>query len=178
MAVNLVETTKLADLLKDEFEREAASTRRTLERVPEGQNDWKPHPRSMELGYLASLVATLPSWVISMVERDEFDIRSSEAQSFKPLQWSKRSELIEAHEKSVAQACDALSHTTDDHLFTPWKFLVAGHVVSESPRHIAIRDSVLSHLAHHRGQLTVYLRLNEAPVPAIYGPSADEGKFA
>jgi uncharacterized damage-inducible protein DinB len=178
MNVTLVETAKLADLLKAEFEREAASTRRTLERVPEGQNDWKPHPRSMELGYLASLVATMPSWVISMVEQDQFDMRSPEATKFKPLEWRTRGELIEAHEKSVAGACDALSRTTDDHLFTPWKFLVAGHVVSESPRHIAIRDSVLSHLAHHRGQLTVYLRLNEAPVPAIYGPSADEGKFA
>ena len=178
MAVQLAEVTKLADVFKAELEREAAGTRRALERVPEGQNDWKPHPRSMPLGYLASLVATMPSWVISMVEQDEFDMRSPEAEKFKPLEWRNRSELIAAHEKSVAGACEALSRTTDDHLLTPWRFVVGGHVVSENPRHIAIRDSVLSHLAHHRGQLTVYLRLNEAPVPAIYGPSADEGKFA
>jgi uncharacterized damage-inducible protein DinB len=177
MTVNLAETTKLADLFKAELEREAASTRRTLERVPEGQNDWKPHPKSMALGYLASLVATMPSWVISMVEQDELDLRSPEAAKFKPLEWSTRSELIAAHDQCVADACEALSRTTDEHLFTPWKFVVGGHVVNENARHIMIRDSVFSHLAHHRGQLTVYLRLNEALVPAIYGPSADEGSF-
>lgn len=168
----------LTDLFKAELEREAASTRRTLERVPEGQNSWKPHPKSMELGYLAALVATMPAWVISMVKQDEFDMRSPEAQQFKPLQWNRRGDLIAALDNSVKGATEALSNTNDDHLFTPWKFVVGGHVVSESPRHIMIRESVFNHLAHHRGQLTVYLRLNEAPVPAIYGPSADEGKFA
>ena len=77
----------------------------------------------------------------------------------------------------VAEAREALQNTTDEHLLTPWKFMVGGHVVSESPRHVMIADSVFSHLAHHRGQLTVYLRLNEASVPALYGPSADEGRF-
>jgi uncharacterized damage-inducible protein DinB len=168
---------KLTDLFKEELAREAASTRRTLERVPEGQNSWKPHPKSMELGRLASLVAIMPSWVISMVKQDEFDMRSPEAAKFSQLQWQNRGELIAALDKGVAGAHEALSSTDDDHLFTPWKFVVGGHVVSESPRHIMIRESVFNHLAHHRGQLTVYLRLNEAPVPAIYGPSADEGKF-
>lgn len=169
---------KLTDLFKAELEREAASTRRTLERVPEGQNSWKPHPKSMELGYLASLVATMPSWIISMVKQNELDISSPAAEKFKPLQWKSRGELIAALDRSVASANEALSTTNDDHLLTPWKFVVGGHVVSENPRHIMIRESVFNHLAHHRGQLTVYLRLNEAPVPAIYGPSADEGKFA
>jgi uncharacterized damage-inducible protein DinB len=177
MTATLIENVKLTDLFKEELEREAASTRRTLERVPEGQNDWKPHPKSMELGYLAALVATMPSWVISMVKQDAFDMRSPEAEKFKPLEWNTRQELIAALDASVAGAREALSNTTDEHLLTPWKFLVGGHVVNESPRHIMIRESVFSHLAHHRGQLTVYLRLNEAQVPAIYGPSADEGKF-
>lgn len=168
---------KLTDLFAAELEREAAGTRRTLERVPEGQNDWKPHPKSMALGYLAALVATMPSWVVSMVKQNEFDMRSPEAEKYKPMEWRTRTELLAAFDACMAEARAALSSTTDDHLMTPWKFVVGGHVVSESPRHLMIRDSVLNHLAHHRGQLTVYLRLNEAPVPAIYGPSADEGRL-
>ncbi|HTS38641.1 MAG TPA: DinB family protein [Candidatus Solibacter sp.] len=167
----------MTELFLAELEREAPGTRKALERVPEGHNDWKPHPKSMPLGYLASLVATLPSWIESMVKQDEFDIRGPAAATFKPLEWKTREDLIAAHDTSLARAREALSATNDDHLLTNWKFMVAGHVVSDQPRHIAIRDSVLSHLAHHRGQLTVYLRLNEASVPAIYGPSADEGRF-
>jgi uncharacterized damage-inducible protein DinB len=168
----------LAEIFRSELEREGAATRRTLERVPEGQNDWKPHPKSMALGYLAALVATMPSWIISMVKEDEFDLQSPGARKFKPIEWRRRTDLIAALDASLADASAALSGATDDHLFGPWKFVVGGHVVSENPRHVMIRESVFNHLAHHRGQLTVYLRLNEAPVPAIYGPSADEGKLA
>ena len=88
-----------------------------------------------------------------------------------------RKEWLAAHDEGVAQALEALANTTDEHLLTRWKFVVGGHVVSEEPRHIMIRDGVLSHLAHHCGQLTVYLRLNGEPVPALYGPSADEGQM-
>jgi len=169
---------KLTEFFLAQLEREAASTRLALQRVPEGHNDWKPHDKSMPLGYLASLVATMPSWVVSMVTQNEFDMRSPEAAKFKPLEWSTRAELLAALDAAVAGAREALQQTTDEHLLTPWKFVVAGHVVSENPRHVMIADSVISHLAHHRGQLTVYLRLNGASVPAIYGPSADEGRFA
>ena len=167
----------MTEMFMAELEREAEGTRKALERVPEGHNDWKPHPKSMPLGYLASLVATMPSWIVSMVKDDEFDMRGPAAQTFKPLEWKKREELVAALDSSIARAREALASTNDDHLMTNWKFVVGGHVVSDNPRHIAIRDSVLNHLAHHRGQLTVYLRLNEASVPAIYGPSADEGRF-
>lgn len=169
---------KMTDFFLAELEREATSTRSALQRVPAGHNDWKPHPRSMPLGYLASLVATMFSWIEAMVNQDEFDVRSPEAGKFKPLEWRSREELIEALDTSVSRARKALQNTTDDHLLTSWKFVAGGHVASESPRHVMISDSVFSHLAHHRGQLTVYLRLNEASVPAIYGPSADEGKVA
>jgi len=169
---------KLTDLLLAELDREAAGTRSALQRLPEGHNDWKPHPKSMPLGYLASLVATMPSWVVSMVKQDELDLRSPEASKFKPLEWNKRGELLAAHDACVAEAREALENTTDDHLMTSWKLKVGDHVASENVRHIMIADSVFNHLAHHRGQLTVYLRLNEASVPAIYGPSADEGRAA
>ena len=169
---------KLTELLVAQLEREAASSRLALQRVPEGHNDWKPHDKSMPLGYLASLVATMPSWIVSMVKLDEFDLKSSAAAKFKPLEWQTREQLIAALDSATAAAKEALQNTTDEHLLTNWKFAAGGHVMSESPRHIMITDSVFSHLAHHRGQLTVYLRLNEASVPALYGPSADEGRAA
>jgi uncharacterized damage-inducible protein DinB len=169
---------KLNELFLAELEREADGTRRTLERVPEGHNDWKPHPRSMALGYLASLVAIMPAWVVSMIKDDEFDLQSPAGQKLKAFEWQARGELLAVHDSSIAAARDTLSGATDEHLLTKWRFSVGGHVMSENPRHIMIRDSVFNHLAHHRGQLTVYLRLNEATVPAIYGQSADEGRFA
>lgn len=169
---------KLTDFFLAELEREAASSRLALQRVPEGNNDWKPHPKSMALGYLASLVATMPSWIVSMVKQDELDLKSPAATKFKPLEWRKREELLAALDAAVAEARDALRYTTDEHLLTNWKFKVGDHVVSEDPRQVMIADAVFSHLAHHRGQLTVYLRLNEASVPAMYGPSADEGRVA
>ena len=166
---------KLADLLLAELEREAAGTRSALQRVPEGHNDWKPHPKSMPLGYLASLVATMPSWVAMMVKQDELDLKSPGAAKFKPLEWRTRAELVSALDGAVAEARAALQNTTEEHLLTPWRFVVGGHVASESPRHVMIADAVFNHLAHHRGQLTVYLRLNEASVPPVYGPSAEGG---
>ena len=169
---------KLTELLLAELEREAAGTRSALARVPEGHNDWKPHPKSMPLGYLASLVATMPSWVAMMVKQDELDLKSPGAAKFKPLEWRTRAELVAALDRGLAEAREALRNTTDEHLMTPWKFVIGGQVVDENPRHVMITNAVFSHLAHHRGQLTVYLRLNEASVPAIYGPSADEGRVA
>ena len=166
---------KLTEFFLEQLEREAASTRLALQRLPEGHNDWKPHDKSMPLGYLASLVATMLGWVTSMVNLDEFDLKSPEAARFKPLEWRTRQELITALDAMVAESREALHKTTDEHLMTKWKFGVGGYVISENPRHLMITDSVFSHLAHHRGQLTVYLRLNEASVPALYGPSADEG---
>ena len=168
---------KLTEFFLAELEREAASTRLALQRVPEGHNDWKPHPKSMPLGSLASLVATMPSWAAMMVNQDEIDLKSPGAAKFKPLEWRTRAELASAHDASVAEAREALLHTTDQHLLTPWKFVVGGQVESENPRHVMISDAVFSHLAHHRGQLTVYLRLNDASVPATDGLSADEGRF-
>jgi uncharacterized damage-inducible protein DinB len=169
---------KMTEMFLDELEREAAASRSTLQRVPEGHNDWKPHPKSMPLGYLASLVATMPAWVVTMIKQDELDFKSPAAAKFKPLEWRKRSELLAVLESSLVEAREALRHTTDEHLMTPWRFRAGEHVVDENPRHVMIAHAVFSHLAHHRGQLTVYLRLNEASVPALYGPSADEGKVA
>jgi uncharacterized damage-inducible protein DinB len=168
---------KMSEIFLAELEREAVSTRRALERVPEGRDDWKPHEKSMPLGYLATLVATMPGWIAMMIHEDQLDMTAKGDSKYKPKEMHTVSERLAALDESVAKARKALEDTTDEHLLTPWRFVVGGKVASENPRYIMIRDAVFSHLAHHRGQLTVYLRLNDAPVPAIYGPSADENQF-
>jgi uncharacterized damage-inducible protein DinB len=167
---------KLTQLFLAELEREAHRTRRTLEHVPLGKDDWKPHPKSMPLGRLAGLVASMPSWVSLIVNQDELELSppAGSGQYSQPP----TDKLVQTLDKVVAEARDTLSKTNDDFLLTSnWRLLVKGNVVLEQPRHIVLRDT-LNHLSHHRGQLTVYLRLNDATVPAIYGPSADDQEFA
>jgi uncharacterized damage-inducible protein DinB len=166
---------KITELLLAELEREAVGSRKALQCVPEGKNDWKPHEKSMPLGNLATIVATIPTWLDMVVNMDELDINPPGGPKFKPQEWKTRSDLLEQFENSLKRGREVLQKTTDDRLLnTTWRMLVAGKLVSEQPRYVAIRDGVLNHMAHHRGQLTVYLRLNHAKVPAIYGPSADE----
>ena len=163
---------KMVELFGAQLEREAAISRRSLERVPEGRPDWKPHEKSMPLQYLSTLVASMPSWIEMAILQDELDLATGE----KPPAWTKNGELLDTHEKAVARGLKALRGTTDEHLMTSWKLKVAGQTVMEAPRHVVIEDT-FTHLAHHRGQLSVYLRLNGAAVPSIYGPTADEQSF-
>jgi uncharacterized damage-inducible protein DinB len=159
-----------------QLEQETALNRKTLERVPEGRNDWKPHPKSMALGHLAALVAAMPGWVAFMVEGDQLDFEDPKADQFRTRAVETRAELLQLLDTGYAKAKRALEGTDEQHLHGRWR-LVSGHrVLSEGERYVMISDAVFSHLAHHRGQLTVYLRLNEAAVPALYGPSADEGQ--
>ena len=167
---------KLNQLFLEQLDNEAKSTRRVLERVPEGRDDWKPHAKSMPLGYLAALVAKMPGWASMMVERDEYELTSQDPR-FHTVVAKSNKELLQMFDEAVAAGRRALKETSDEHLRKNWKLLVNGHVATDSPRYSALRDAMFSHWAHHRGQLTVYLRLNEAAVPAIYGPSADEGGF-
>jgi len=168
---------EIRQLLLEELEREAVGMRRTLERVPEGKNDWKPHERSMALGYLATIVATIPSWLDMVVNLDELDIDPPGGSKFRAPEWKTRKELLDSFEAALKKGREVLQNTTDDRLLnTKWRMLAGGKVMSEQPRYVAIRDGVFNHMAHHRGQLTVYLRLNGEKVPAIYGPSGDEGR--
>jgi uncharacterized damage-inducible protein DinB len=164
----------LKEIFLAQLDREAAHTRKAIERVPEGQNSFKPHERSMELGYLAALVAGMPGWIAFMIDRDELDLDQAESEGFRTKPLATRADLLASLETGLANARRALESETDDHLLTPWAFKMGGHVVAQQPRHIMIADAVFSHLAHHRGQLTVYLRLASSTVPALYGPSADE----
>jgi hypothetical protein len=167
---------KMTEFFAAQLEREAPISSRVLERVPEGRPDWKPHEKSMPLGYLSQLVATMPSWVSMAVSQDELDLNPPGGSAYKPPATDTSSQLLAAHREAAAKAIAAVRGTTDQHLTTPWRLLVGGRVVMEQPRHVVIADT-LTHLAHHRGQLTVYLRLNGVAVPSVYGPSADDNRF-
>ena len=168
---------QLTDLFLDELEREGPLTRRVLERVPEGRNEWRPHEKSMPLGRLAALVAGMPSWLAMMIDKDEFDLNppGGSSGSFQ-TNFRTNADLLKTLDDGVSAARAALRETSDAHLMTLWRLLVAGKTVVEHPRYVMMRDSI-NHLAHHRGQMTVYLRLNDVPVPAVYGPSADDQRF-
>ncbi|MEP7009420.1 MAG: DinB family protein [Acidobacteriota bacterium] len=166
---------KMTELFLAQLEREAAKSRRALERVPEGRPDWKPHEKSMPLGYLSTLVGMIPEWIARIVSEDELDVKPK-AGGKRPAAPGTNQELLALLDASVAKAQEALGNTDDEHLLTPWRLLSAGEVKMEQPRYEAIADT-FTHLAHHRGQLTVYLRLNDLPVPSIYGPTADDPSF-
>ena len=166
---------KLTEQFLAELDREAPRTRRTLANVPAGRDDWAPHPKSMPLARLAGLVATMPSWISLIIEQDELNLTPPPGAG--QYQQPTIDTLIEAHDASVAKGRAALSKTNDDYLMsTNWRLRAGGKIVMDQPRHIVLRDT-LNHLAHHRGQLTVYLRLCDRTVPAIYGPSADDQRF-
>jgi uncharacterized damage-inducible protein DinB len=165
---------KLTELFLSELEREAPRTRRALEQVPLGRDDWKPHAKSMSLGRLAGLVASMPSWVPMIIGQDDLELNPPGGGQHQP---PPTSQLVEVHDAHVRKARESLSGTSDDFLLTTkWRLLVGGRPVMEAPRHEVLRDT-MNHLAHHRGQLTVYLRLTDRTVPSIYGPSADDQRF-
>ncbi len=157
-----------------ELDREVPRTRRVVEAVPQGQDDWKPHEKSMPLARLAGLVASMPSWVSLIVDQDELDLTPPGGGQYQPPAMSELASVLEGH---ATKARQSLTATNDEFLMTTrWSLRAGGQVVMSEPRHVVLRDTI-NHLAHHRGQLTVYLRLLGAPVPAVYGPSADDARF-
>ena len=167
---------KLTQLVLDELEREAELSRRALEVVPAGKADWKPHERSMIFGYLADMVANIPSWVAMIVTQPELDIAPPGGPQQKREPMNDSAAFVAALDKAMTGARTALTGTTDEHLMTDWRLLAGGQVVMQTSRYIMIRDTI-NHWVHHRGQMTVYLRLMGAKVPALYGPSADDQRF-
>ena len=164
----------LVELFLAELDREAPRTRRAVERVPMGRDDWKPHPKSMPLARLAGLVASMPSWIGLILGQDELDLTPPGGGQYQQPSVDQLATALDGH---VAKAREALSKTTDEFLLTTnWRLKANGRIVSDERRHVVLRDT-FNHLAHHRGQLTVYLRLLDQPVPAIYGPSADDQRF-
>ena len=167
---------KLVEFFQAELGSEVDRSRRALEQVPEGKYDWKPHEKSMILGYLANMVATMPTWLAMQVKQDELDVAPAEGSNMERKRLETSEELIAALDKAAADARGALEGATEEHLMTSWRLLARGQVVMEQPRYLFIQDTI-NHWAHHRGQMTVYLRLLGAKVPAIYGPSADDKEF-
>ena len=167
---------KMTDFFAAQLEREAVGTRRALERVPDGGSSWKPHEKSMPLGRLANLVASMPSWIGMIVNQDQLDLNPPAGSEYRQAELRSGCELAEAHDAHVAKARETLANTSDDHLMKSWKLIVGGRVVSDQPSYIVLSET-MGHIAHHRGQLTVYLRLQGVPVPSIYGPSADDARW-
>lgn len=153
-----------------EFDQEMATTRRLLERVPSDKADWKPHQKSFPLGHLAQLVAGMPGWITMTISRPDLDLAAGgRGYSFQPT-----SELLAQFDKHVGEARTALTASTDASFTEPWSLRMGDRVLSTLPRGVVVRQHI-NHLVHHRGQLTVYLRLLDVPLPSIYGPTADEG---
>jgi uncharacterized damage-inducible protein DinB len=167
---------ELTALFLSELDREVGRSRRALEQVPEGKHDWKPHEKSMIFGYLTEMVATIPTWITMMIKQEELDIAPKGGQQQPRASRTTSTDYLQALDKAAADARAALQSTDEAHLQTPWRLLAGGQVVMEKPRHEMIRDTI-NHWAHHRGQMTVYLRLMGATVPALYGPSADDKRF-
>jgi DinB family len=164
----------LSEALLSEFDQEMANTRRSLERVPGDKFDWKPHPKSMTLGSLATFLAILPSWGTTTIAQDSLDLLGPAPPA--PAASSAK-DLLELFDKNAADARRTIAGASDQHLMKPWTLLKGGKSLLSQPRIAVLRSFVMNHMIHHRGQLSVYLRMNDVPVPAIYGPSADEEKW-
>ena len=163
--------------LLGEFDHEIVNTRRTLERVPDDKLNWKPHPKSGTMGWLAAHVAQLPGWAKETFTRTELDLAPAGQPPQPPPAPKSRKELLETFEKCVAAGRAALANASDEDMMKPWSLLMTGKVLLTLPRIAVYRGFVMNHLVHHRAQLGVYLRMNDVPVPALYGPSADENTF-
>jgi DinB family len=164
----------LSEILLSEFDQEMANTRRSLERVPGDKFDWKPHSKSMTLGSLATFVAILPSWGTTTIAQDSLDLLGPAPPA---PDASSAKDLVELFDKNVADARSAIAGASDQHLMKPWTLLKGDQRLLSLPRITVLRSFVMNHMIHHRGQLSVYLRMNDVPVPALYGPSADEEKW-
>ena len=163
----------IADTLLPEYDRETASTRKLLERVPEDRFGWKPHDKSMSLGQLAGHLATMPSWGHMTINHPELDLTGP----FTPQPLETRADLLAAFDKEVSATRAALAGASDAQMVASWTLKRDGKTIFTMPKVAVVRSFVLNHMIHHRGQLTVYLRLNGAAVPSIYGPTADDRSF-
>ena len=160
----------IKESLLQEFDQEMATSRKVLERLKEDKYDWAPHDRSMKAGRLASHIAEMMVWGTIALTQDSLDL----AGGHQPFNAASRAELLEAFDKNVESCRSAIQNTGDETFMKSWSLLQEGAVLMEMPKIAVIRTFVLNHIIHHRGQLSVYLRLTDTAVPSIYGPSADE----
>jgi uncharacterized damage-inducible protein DinB len=154
-----------------EFRHESATTRKMLERVPEDKFDWKPHEKSMTLGRLVTHLAEMPEWCGTILDQDELDLASSD---YQPKTAGSVAELLELFDANAAAFIKSVGSRSDEEMFAEWTLRVGENVVTALPKVAAMRGFILSHAVHHRGQLSVFLRLLEVPLPQVYGPTADD----
>ena len=166
----------IAETLLPEFDREMGLTRRMLERVPDGHFAWKPHEKSMTLGRLAEHLAELPLWCRVAIVDSGIDLGVGRPEGYMPP--ATRAAVVQMFDKNLADARAALSGRTDAELMAPWKLSHSGKEIFTMPKAVVLRGFVMNHMIHHRGQLSVYLRLQNIPLPSLYGPSADEQGFS
>jgi uncharacterized damage-inducible protein DinB len=167
----------IRDSLLPEFDHEMETTRKTLERVPEDKTNWKPHDSSMAMGRLAGHIAEMAGFAATAFKGDSFDFAPPGGTPTQPTMMTSRKQLLDIFDKNVAEARAALSKASDEELMKTWTLMNGGKTFFAMPRITVLRSMILNHLIHHRGQLSVYLRMNQVPIPSIYGPSGDEGRM-
>lgn len=169
----------IRDGILPEFDHEMQTTRKVLERVPEGKAEFKPHDKSMTLERLAGHVAELPGWAKETMLQDSIDVnpQGNTSTTNMSLKMTSRKQLLEEFDRRAAAGRAAIAGASDEDFMKPWSLMAGGKTVFTLPKIAVLRGFVMNHMIHHRGQLSVYLRLNDVPVPSIYGPSADEKVF-
>ena len=163
----------IAEIILPEFDHETATTRALLERVPPDKAQWRPHPKSMALGELSMHVATLPRWTSFTLERTEFDMNPVGGPQLSRPAYQSGEHLLQTHDDHVRTARAIIARTSDGEFMVPWTLKNGGRTMFNMPRTAVLRSFVLNHIVHHRGQLSVYLRLLDVPLPSMYGPTAD-----
>ena len=161
--------------LLPELDQEAAGTRQTLERFPDDKLDWSPHEKSMTMASLATHIANMLGWGTSTLTQNDFDLQPPGAEPYHEEPVKSRAELLDKFDANLAAFRAALAAASDEALMTHWSLLSGGNVLFTMPRIAVLRGMIFNHIIHHRAQLCVYYRMNDIPVPALYGPSADEG---
>jgi uncharacterized damage-inducible protein DinB len=166
----------IAQSMLGEFDQEMQNTRTTLERVPDDKWGWKPHEKSGTVGWLAGHLATLPGWTTVTLQTEQLDYAPVDGPAYEPPKMENRKDLLAVFDKNVTEARAALAGVSDTDMMKGWTLLAGGKTIFTMPRVACVRGMILNHMIHHRAQLTVYFRLLNIPVPALYGPSADEGQ--
>ncbi len=164
----------ISEAVLPEFDHEMATTRRVLERVADDKLGWKPHEKSMSMGELATHLINIPRWTGMTINADSFDVNPPGEEPYKEPVITSRQQGLELFDKNVAEARAAIAGASDEVMMQPWTLLSGGQSLFTMPKAVVLRSFILNHNVHHRGQMSVYLRLNDIPVPSIYGPSADE----
>ena len=165
---------KISDALLPEFDQEVATTRKCLARIPDDKFSYKPHPKSFDMGSLAMHIATMLEWGVLTLQSESFDYAPAGGEPYVPPVAKTNAELLAMNDKNAAGFRAALAAADNEAMMTPWSLLGGGKTMFTMPRVAVVRGMIFNHIVHHRGQLSVYLRLCDIPVPAIYGPSADE----